>query len=334
MSARIRSMLRAPLVAVALLTASGATMRLAAAPAWGAEEEERGADSVASYTPGTGSGAGYGATYLPGNVLGLPDTAARAEVATTDPKQVLGLGLGGEIVLRFDRHPIVDGPGPDFTVFENAFRYTIGPKERTYAEPGEVSVSRNGIDYVSFPFDSLTLVGCAGVTPTYGDHDPADPAASGGDHFDLAALGIDTVRFVRIRDVTSIVKNNPSHPFWDPTLTGFDLDAVVALNGVGLERAAGVRAASAVASTRGVLVRPNPIASRGSIAWSVGRAGRLRAELFDPLGRSVAVVADEQVQAGPVMLPLEVDRLAPGTYFISISEEGAPCTMARIVVAR
>jgi hypothetical protein len=189
-----------------------------------------GADAVERFTPGTGQTTGQGSEYFPHNVLGLPDTSARYETATTDPNQIVSLGLGGEIVLRFDRHLIVDGPGPDFTVFENAFHYKLGQKERIYAEPGEVSVSRDGIMFVSFPFDSLTLKGCAGVTPTNGDRNPTDPTVSGGDSFDLAAIGIDSIRYVRIRDVTSIVLNSPSHPFRDPTLSGFDLDAIVAVH--------------------------------------------------------------------------------------------------------
>ncbi len=177
-----------------------------------------------------GQGGGRGETHLPASVLGFPDTSARDNVPTIDPAQVLSLGLGGEIVLRFDQVTIVDGPGIDFTVFENPFFYVIGGKERLYAEPGEVAVSRDGVEFFSFPFDSLSLEGCAGVTPTRGNMDPRDPATSGGDGFDLAEIGIDSIRFVRIRDVTPIVKNNSSHPFYDATVNGFDLDAIVGVN--------------------------------------------------------------------------------------------------------
>ncbi len=190
-----------------------------------------GASAVASITQG--AGAGYGFEYLPDNVLGLPDTTARSETPTIDPKQIAAIGLGGEIVLSFDRI-IVDGPGPDFTVFENAFFSMLGPVKHVYAEPAEVSVSRDGIVFVSFPFDSLTLDGCAGTGPTNGDRDPGDPVVSGGNSFDLASIGVDSIRFIRLRDVTSIIIDDPSHPFRDPTLNGFDLDAVVAINSVAL----------------------------------------------------------------------------------------------------
>lgn len=188
-----------------------------------------GASAVVSVT--AGSGGGFGFEYLPDNVLGFPDTTARGETPTVDPRQIAGIGLGGEIILSFDR-AIVDGPGPDFTVFENAFTYRLGAADRVYAEPAEVSVSADGVTFFSFPFDSLTLEGCAGTAPTYGEHDPGDPRVSGGNGFDLATIGVDSIRFVRLRDVTSIILSNPKHPFRDPTLNGFDLDAVVAVHSV------------------------------------------------------------------------------------------------------
>ena len=34
---------------------------------------------------------------------------------------MLALGSGGEIVIEFADNAVIDGPGPDFLVFENAF---------------------------------------------------------------------------------------------------------------------------------------------------------------------------------------------------------------------
>ncbi|MCE2504775.1 MAG: hypothetical protein J4G05_12095 [Chlorobi bacterium] len=179
-----------------------------------------------------GEGGGRGEEHMPESLLGFPDSTARENVPTIDPAQVLSLGLGGEIILRFEQVVIVDGPGVDFTVFENAFIYRIGEKDRIYAEPAEVAVSRDGSVFTPFPFDSLSLEGCAGITPTFGDMDPGNPEASGGDGFDLAELGLDSIRFIRIRDVSEIVKGNSSHPFYDVTVNGFDLDAVVGIHTV------------------------------------------------------------------------------------------------------
>ena len=69
--------------------------------------------------------------------------------------------------------------------------------------------------------------GCAGVTPTFSHPDnsvsPNDPEVSGGDAFDLADLGLQSARFVRIRDTGT----NP----YEGVAGGFDLDAVAVVNG-------------------------------------------------------------------------------------------------------
>lgn len=185
-------------------------------------------DTVKTFISGAGQRTGQGAAFFPANVLTGPSVHGRDSVPATDPREICSLGLGGTITLGLRRGVIVDGPGTDFTVFENAFRYGAG---RVYVEPATVEVSRDGIEWKMFPFDSLTCKGLAGLSPTSGQ-DPYDPARSGGDGFDLADLGIDSVRWVRLYDVSSIILNNQSSPFFDPTLSGFDLDVVLALHSV------------------------------------------------------------------------------------------------------
>lgn len=184
-------------------------------------------DTVARFTPGIGQSTGQGPIFFPTNIFTGPAPLASDTVPLTEPRDVCSIGLGGVIVVGFRSAVIVDGPGADFTIFENAFRF-LG---RIYAEPAKVEVSKDGMMWKEFPFDSLTLIGCAGITPTTGA-DPFDPAVSGGDTFDLATVGVDTVRWIRITDVTSIIRNDPSHPYFDPTLSGFDLDVVIGLHAV------------------------------------------------------------------------------------------------------
>lgn len=173
-----------------------------------------------------GMGQDFGRDRFPANVLGLPDTTARADRPSNNPAQVCSLGMGGEIVLGWKNAFLVNRQGADFTVFENAF---LRFDNKVFAEPAKIAVSQDGVRFVEFPFDSLSLRGCAGITPTNGNQSPFNPRVSGGDSFDLATIGIDSVRFVRITDVSAIVLNNPRHLFYDPTITGFDLDAVVGL---------------------------------------------------------------------------------------------------------
>jgi hypothetical protein len=191
----------------------------------------QGADTVISVRWGTGQDFGRG--RFPANILGLPDTTARKDIPSNNPAQVCSLGMGGEIVLGWKNAVLVNRTGADFTIFENVFLNFNG---RAFAEPAKIAVSQDGVRFVEFPFDSLSLRGCAGVTPTNGNQNPLNPALSGGDSFDLATIGMDSIRFVKITDISAMVLNNPRHPFYDPTITGFDVDALV---GISLVRTSG-----------------------------------------------------------------------------------------------
>lgn len=184
-------------------------------------------DTVYSFTPGSGQNIGQSEEYFPENIFGLPSRNASKDLGESNPNQILSLGLNGEIIVGFKDMQLLDGPGPDFIVFENAFRNPFN--NLIYAEPAIVSVSDDGINFVEFPYDSATLQGLAGVQPTNGKADPFDPEVSGGDKFDIADLGFEYITHIKIKDATEIIKNNPSHKYWDVTLTGFDLDAVVGL---------------------------------------------------------------------------------------------------------
>lgn len=283
------------------------------------EEEYATPDAVESFTQG--EGGGRGSQYMPGNVLGLPDTVGRVDVATIDPEQILSLGLDGEIILRFDRVRITDGPGTDFTIFENAFEYRLGGKDKIYAEPAEVAVSRDGVEYVPFPYDPATLEGCAGVTPTNGDRPPYDPALSGGDGFDLAQIGMDSVRFIRIRDVTRIVKENPEHAFYDVTLNGFDLDAAVALH---TQQIATSGLPDLAAAPDVILNLPSAIDGSASfipLDLSLPRPAFVRARLFDVEGKE-AGRAEASISGGGERIAIPADNLPAGTYFLSVEAEG------------
>jgi hypothetical protein len=179
-------------------------------------------DTVVAFRPGPGQA--FGREYFPENIFGPPDSAARPNRPSANPRQILSLGFGGEIVVGFRGRLLLNGPGPDFVVFENAF---ITPAGRVFIEPACVSVSSDGVSWVAFPWDTLTLTGCAGRTPTDG-RTAADlePSHGGGDWFSLELLGVDTVRYIRITDLTGWLAQHPEHPQWDPTLSGFDLDAV------------------------------------------------------------------------------------------------------------
>jgi hypothetical protein len=160
-----------------------------------------------------------------------PPVGGGADQGSTD---VVSLGNGGEIVLSFDPNAIVDGDGVDFIVFENPFFIGGNPND-IYAEPGEVSVSDDGVSWTSFPCTQTTQNPpygmCAGWHPVYSNPDngisPIDPKTAGGDAFDLADIGVKRARYVRIVD--KVIEACPEGGE-APIANGFDLDAIAIVN--------------------------------------------------------------------------------------------------------
>ncbi|HEU4409967.1 MAG TPA: hypothetical protein VFS43_32230, partial [Polyangiaceae bacterium] len=185
----------------------------------GAGPASRYVTRVASFSPGPG--AGFGQDRMPDVVFGPPRGGGEAQGSL----DVVSLGQGGEIVVEFTTNAAVDGPGADFLVFENPFVVAGGA---VFREPAEVSVSEDGASWVAFPCDPARPDegSCAGRNVVYANPDAGvsalDPAAAGGDAFDLAAVGVGRARFVRIRDVAASAAGAPA--------AGFDLDALAIVN--------------------------------------------------------------------------------------------------------
>jgi hypothetical protein len=183
---------------------------------------DRFATRVVSFTPGPCSG--FGAGSMPDVVLGPP----RGEGSTQGSLDVVSFGKGGEIVLSFEPNAVIDGPGVDLIVFENAF-YPAGDAEHPYAEPAEVSVSDDGVSWVTFPCTAAAppYGACAGWHPVHATTAAAaiDPARAGGDPYDLGEIGVTRARFVRIKDRTAQRCTSQG-----PNNNGFDLDAIAAVN--------------------------------------------------------------------------------------------------------
>ena len=176
------------------------------------------ASEVIAFEPGPN--AGFGLDNMPDIVLGPP-----LDLEGGGATDVLSLGRGGVITLGFGNRVITDGPGVDLVIFENPF-WIGGNPRMPFAELAEVSVSADGETWHTFNCEQQETApgqyhGCAGWS-VLKDFEPdavipLDSAMSGGDTFDLAVLGVDTVRFVRIRDISESGAS-PS--------AGFDLDAV------------------------------------------------------------------------------------------------------------
>ena len=182
-------------------------------------------DAVVEYRLGVSGG--FQEDKLPDIVLGPPHGGGKF----LGSSHVFSLGRGGSITLEFVDNEVVDGPGVDLLIFENA----IAPRPDTDAKPdfdlAKVEVSENGTDWKTFPHDTATREGCAGhhavfshPEPDEGEKiSPTDPEKAGGDPFDLSQVGLKSARFVRITDLHQ-------NFFGGPKTQGFDLDAVAAVH--------------------------------------------------------------------------------------------------------
>jgi hypothetical protein len=167
---------------------------------------------------------------------------------STEPDSVLSLGDGGWITLLF-AHPITNGLGFDFVVFENAFN-------DTFLELGFVEVTSDGQNWTRFPSQSLTqtAVQIDKAEPQFSAIDPTDIdglagkyRAGWGTPFDLNVLSgvtlLDISRVTGVRIVDVIGSINPdfeqrdsanrliNDPYPTPFASGgFDLDAIGVLH--------------------------------------------------------------------------------------------------------
>ena len=181
------------------------------------------ANGHSNYSPGYSVEAVW---QTPANAYGKPE----GDIFT-----IACLGNGGSITMVFP-HPICDGPGADFAVFENSFSdYNL--------ELAFVEVSSDGVNFVRFQVWSFTdeevgAYAVAAMNPTDIEGFAGKYRAGFGTPFDLAALSASAtldpqqIRFVRIVDIVGDGGTFDSlwQPIYDPTPTygsgGFDLDGI------------------------------------------------------------------------------------------------------------
>ena len=158
----------------------------------------------------------------------------------------LSLGDGGVATVTFE-HPIMNGTGPDFVVFENGF-LAPGDTVKAFLELAEVAVSSDGINFVKFPSkyygQDTAQINTFDAMDARIMHNLAGKHMWGyGTGFDLNELAnegnldINQIRFVRIIDVIGAIdpelgtKDSEGNIINDPYPTefntgGFDLSAV------------------------------------------------------------------------------------------------------------
>jgi hypothetical protein len=182
-------------------------------------------DRVRRFAPG--DFAGFGANKLPRVVVGPPRGGGALQGAT----DVVSLGHGGRISVAFVDNVVVDGPGDDLAIFENAF-HAGGEDGPVFTELGIVSLSADGLTWIEFPYDTGSGEGLAGRSPVFAHPgNEIDPltAEGGGDRFDIGAVGLAFVRFVRIDDGGDTLPD-AGNDVAPAGKGGFDLDAMAAIH--------------------------------------------------------------------------------------------------------
>ena len=233
--------------------------------------------------------------------------------ATTSTMDVVSLGDGGMATLTF-AHPITNGEGPDFAVFENPF-------DDYFLELAFVEVSSDGERFVRFPATSLTQTSrqiVSKVDATYINNLAGKYRAGYGTPFDLAELadstGIDINNITHVRIVDVVGSIDPQYATYDayghmvndpfPTISysaGFDLDGVAVLH----QNTEGV---DDVATTT-LSVYPNPVSDRLTVCGAAGS----EVVLYDMTGRQLAswqITSDRQ--------QIDTESLKAGIYLLRI----------------
>jgi hypothetical protein len=171
------------------------------------------------------------------------DSTEALSLAEGTSGDIVSLGDGGSITLGF-AHPIKNGPGHDFAVFENSF-------SDNFLELAHIEVSTNGIRFVRLPSISLTptttQTNSFGATEATNIYNLAGKYRQGfGTPFDLediidsTGINLDSINYVRVIDVvgtitTGFSTDSQGHKINDPYPTsfpsgGFDLDAIAVIN--------------------------------------------------------------------------------------------------------
>ena len=250
----------------------------------------------------------------------------------------VSLGDSGMAILRFPS-PIVDGPGPDFAVFENGF-IDNADSNFAYLELAFVEVSSDGINFFRFPACSYTPDTAQISNTTFMDcrfiNNLAGKYIGGfGTPFDLAELAgipgldIQNIIMVRLVDVIGNItepssvdtgnrKINDPYPTPFPS-SGFDLDAVGVLHQAPLQL-------NQVEPCSAFSVYPNPTSGLVKIRFSEPTS-----EGTILLYNSRGALINKQSMQGPAF-SVDLSNYPSGLYFISFISNNGQQWVQRLTV--
>ena len=276
--------------------------------------------------------------------VNIADTSLGVAGAGVDPDALgpsddvtVSLGDGGTAVVTF-AHPIYNGDGFDFAVFENGFM--TNDSNMAFLELGFVEVSTDGIHFVRFP--AVTHVE---DTVQFSN----DSSMDGGQVYDFAGkyigrygtpfdlqelvdspgIDVNNINYVKIIDVVGSIDSayatydHNGHIVNDPWPTpypscGFDLDAVGVINAIGITGIENVADAN-------IQVFPNPV-RQGSACHVRLPEGVYNIQVFDVDGRLMS-----QIPAIAGTQTISTNNLSCGIYFIHVESANASYNAKLIV---
>ncbi len=253
-------------------------------------------------------------------------TAGDASAAIGNPSTNFGtvsLGDGGTATLTF-ANAVINGQGPDFVVFENAFPNPANPKE-AFMELAFVEVSSDGINFVRFPASSNTTTSQQTAPFAYLDASLIHNLAGKyiypyGTPFDLddlkdsTTIDINYITHIRLVDVIGTIdpalgsKDIQNNIINDPYPTAF-ASGGFDLNGVGLIHQRPLNTKENLLLE--IQIFPNP--TRNNIHIQTLYNETISFKIFNSLG---SVIYSEESCTNP---HISLESYVPGMYLIAIT---------------
>jgi hypothetical protein len=258
--------------------------------------------------------------------LGYVNVGDSSNAISQADGNIVSLGDGGSAVITFSA-PIKNDIGFDFAVFENGFN-------DTFLELAFVEVSSDGVNYFRFPPTSnsqytVQYDNSAAMDATKFDNLAGKYRASYGTPFDLQQLigipqlNVNAITHVKIIDIVGSItapyatydkNNNPINDPWPTPFgsSGFDLDAVGVIN----QAAVGI---NELEKNEFVKIYPNPVSSELRVRCSELNYGNLR--ITNLIGEEILSTVFSGTEQS-----LDVSKLKPGIYFLSIENKNGKST--------
>jgi hypothetical protein len=258
--------------------------------------------------------------------IGTPTVGSETSPLGVADGDVLSLGDGGYAIVTFS-HPIKNGPGADFAVFENGFGNPVDPS-LAYLEFAYVSVSSDGENFFQFEpvcnipdsaqVDNFTYIDATLIHNLAGKY-----IVHYGTPFDLEelkgkpGLDVDRITHVKVTDVIGSIDPeyaqtdskgniiNDPYPSIYPSC-GFDLDAVAVLhntNPLNIEQ---------INAHHSVGIYPNPSADIIYVTSSLSIGNY---SIMNLVGKKVAHGRLNNNNT------INIQELYPGVYFLDLQTE-------------